>query len=212
MPSTLTRSSQVNADANAALQAFQLPLPLMAACAACDGGVKRTHLVDATMDGALLLELYSRDGVGAMISADFYEARPAALFCQLVPAEISAVALLQSKHSSRSASYCRGRSTQRLCTQQAGPCSSEIKPSVRKRYGCAVVAQGIRDAQAGDADGVAALLAPLEQKGILKPRSRETLLEELPWCARRCVEAACDPASLITVQNLSFTSLHPRCT
>ena len=25
------------------------------------------------MDGALLLELYSRDGVGTMLSADFYE-------------------------------------------------------------------------------------------------------------------------------------------
>ena len=49
----------------------------MAACAACDGGVKRTHLVDAHTDGALLLELYSRDGVGAMISADFYEVRAA---------------------------------------------------------------------------------------------------------------------------------------
>ena len=47
------------------------------------------------------------------------------------------------------------------------------------------LAQGIRDAQAADADGVAALLAPLEAKGILKPRSRETLLEELPWCALR---------------------------
>ena len=57
-------------------QAFRLPLPLLAACAACEGGVKRTHLVDATTDGALLLELYSRDGIGAMISADFYEARP----------------------------------------------------------------------------------------------------------------------------------------
>jgi hypothetical protein len=44
-------------------------------------------------------------------------------------------------------------------------------------------AQGIRDAHAADADGVAALLAPLEAKGILKPRSREALLEELPWCA-----------------------------
>ena len=54
----------------------------MAACAACDGGVKRTHLVDATTDGALLLELYSRDGVGAMISADFYEARSGRLVDQ----------------------------------------------------------------------------------------------------------------------------------
>ena len=67
--------SQDQAGGNAAAQAFQLPLPLMAACAACEGGVKRAHLVDATTDGALLLELYSRDGIGAMISADFYEAR-----------------------------------------------------------------------------------------------------------------------------------------
>jgi len=29
--------------------------------------------VDARVDGGLLLELYSRDGVGTMISADFYE-------------------------------------------------------------------------------------------------------------------------------------------
>ena len=36
-------------------------------------GVKRSHLLDARLDGGLLLELYSRDGVGTMISADFYE-------------------------------------------------------------------------------------------------------------------------------------------
>jgi amino-acid N-acetyltransferase len=36
-------------------------------------GVKRAHLVDARVDGGLLLELYSRDGVGTMVSADFYE-------------------------------------------------------------------------------------------------------------------------------------------
>ena len=52
-----------------------LPLPLIAACAACQKGVKRSHLVDAHMDGALLLELYSRDGVGTMFSTDFYEVR-----------------------------------------------------------------------------------------------------------------------------------------
>lgn len=50
-----------------------LPLPLIAACAACQKGVKRAHLVDARHDGGLLLELYSRDGVGTMLSADFYE-------------------------------------------------------------------------------------------------------------------------------------------
>lgn len=41
-------------------------------CTLC-AGVKRAHLLDARQDGGLLLELYSRDGVGTMISADFYE-------------------------------------------------------------------------------------------------------------------------------------------
>lgn len=58
-----------------------LPLPLIAACAACQKGVKRAHLVDARLDGALLLELYSRDGVGTMLSADFYEVCSTARRC-----------------------------------------------------------------------------------------------------------------------------------
>lgn len=37
------------------------------------GSVTRGHLIDARIDGGLLLELYSRDGVGTMISTDFYE-------------------------------------------------------------------------------------------------------------------------------------------
>ena len=40
---------------------------------ACPAGVKRSHLLDARLDGGLLLELYTRDGVVTMISADFYE-------------------------------------------------------------------------------------------------------------------------------------------
>jgi len=39
--------------------------------------VRRAHLVDARVDGGLLLELYSRDGMGTMISTDFYECAPA---------------------------------------------------------------------------------------------------------------------------------------
>lgn len=37
------------------------------------GAVTRGHLVDARVDGGVLLELYSRDGIGTMISTDFYE-------------------------------------------------------------------------------------------------------------------------------------------
>ena len=39
----------------------------------CRRGVKRTHLVDHNADGGLLLELFTRDGVGTLISAELYE-------------------------------------------------------------------------------------------------------------------------------------------
>ncbi|MCB1768893.1 MAG: amino-acid N-acetyltransferase, partial [Candidatus Competibacteraceae bacterium] len=37
------------------------------------GGVRRVHLLSRQVDGALLLELFTRDGVGALIAADRYE-------------------------------------------------------------------------------------------------------------------------------------------
>ena len=40
---------------------------------ACRNGVSRVHLVDRRIEGALLLELFSRDGVGTMINADTYD-------------------------------------------------------------------------------------------------------------------------------------------
>ncbi|MDH5711741.1 MAG: amino-acid N-acetyltransferase [Gammaproteobacteria bacterium] len=40
---------------------------------ACRSGVNRTHMISQNIDGALLLELYSRDGVGTLVSADNYE-------------------------------------------------------------------------------------------------------------------------------------------
>jgi amino-acid N-acetyltransferase len=42
---------------------------LPCAVRACDNGVKRAHLLSRHMDGALLLELFTRDGVGTMISS-----------------------------------------------------------------------------------------------------------------------------------------------
>lgn len=43
------------------------------AIAACHHGVRRAHLVDRHVDGGLLLELFTRDGIGTMITADVYE-------------------------------------------------------------------------------------------------------------------------------------------
>jgi amino-acid N-acetyltransferase len=42
---------------------------LPAAIRACDNGVKRAHLISRHHDGALLLELFTRDGVGTMIAS-----------------------------------------------------------------------------------------------------------------------------------------------
>jgi amino-acid N-acetyltransferase len=42
---------------------------LPAAIRACNNGVNRAHLISRHLDGALLLELFTRDGVGTMISA-----------------------------------------------------------------------------------------------------------------------------------------------
>ena len=40
---------------------------------ACSNAVDRVHIIDRRIDGALLLELFSRDGVGTMINADTYD-------------------------------------------------------------------------------------------------------------------------------------------
>ncbi|WP_440996169.1 amino-acid N-acetyltransferase [Arhodomonas sp. SL1] len=39
----------------------------------CHGGVRRVHLLDRDQDGALLMELFTRDGVGTLITAQSFE-------------------------------------------------------------------------------------------------------------------------------------------
>ena len=46
---------------------------LQYALRACQAGVQRTHLLKRALDGALLLELFTRDGVGTLINADLYD-------------------------------------------------------------------------------------------------------------------------------------------
>ena len=48
-------------------------LHLCSAVSACKKGVRRAHLISHETDGALLLELYTRDGSGTMITTDTYE-------------------------------------------------------------------------------------------------------------------------------------------
>lgn len=51
---------------------------LTAAVFACRGGVRRVHLLDASIEGVLLLELLTRDGIGTMVASDRYEGTRAA--------------------------------------------------------------------------------------------------------------------------------------
>ena len=46
---------------------------LTTALRACQGGVTRTHLIDAEVDGGIVLEAFTRDGIGTMVYADPYE-------------------------------------------------------------------------------------------------------------------------------------------
>lgn len=46
---------------------------LLAALDACKSGVKRTHVVSHKIDGALIQELFTRDGSGSLISQEPYE-------------------------------------------------------------------------------------------------------------------------------------------
>jgi len=52
---------------------------LAAAIQACRGGVPRAHLVSRQRDGSLLRELFTRDGVGTLVTSEAFEGvRPAA--------------------------------------------------------------------------------------------------------------------------------------
>ena len=46
---------------------------MQSAIHACRHGVQRAHLIDRNIDGGLLLELFTRDGVGSLITDDIYE-------------------------------------------------------------------------------------------------------------------------------------------
>ena len=48
-------------------------LHLTSALNACRHGVRRAHMISHNIDGALLLELYTRDGNGTLITSETYE-------------------------------------------------------------------------------------------------------------------------------------------
>ncbi len=72
------------AQAGAMLERRKLPdeirQHLATAVRACRSGVRRAHLIDRHIDGALLQELFTRDGIGTLVTAESYETlRPACI-------------------------------------------------------------------------------------------------------------------------------------
>ena len=69
----LTELSTRDAEALLASRRARLPpdvqLYLPCAIRACNNGVERAHMVSRHVDGALLLELFTRDGIGTMVAA-----------------------------------------------------------------------------------------------------------------------------------------------
>ncbi|MFK5949493.1 MAG: amino-acid N-acetyltransferase [Methylococcales bacterium] len=57
---------------------------LKAAIQSCQQGVKRAHLINRKIDGALLLELFTRDGTGTLISATPFESIRTATLSDIV--------------------------------------------------------------------------------------------------------------------------------
>jgi amino-acid N-acetyltransferase len=46
---------------------------LKSAVRVCNNGTRRVHVIDRRVDGALLLELFTRDGIGSLVNADVFE-------------------------------------------------------------------------------------------------------------------------------------------
>lgn len=64
---------QAQQHVNALKQLDEETQHLLYAIDACRQGVRRTHLINRHIDGALLLELFTRDGVGTLIGAETFE-------------------------------------------------------------------------------------------------------------------------------------------
>ena len=72
LPGQLTLA-QARSAADEGTQSPEVDRHLRTAVAACDAGVPRVHLVGREREGALLQELFTRDGVGTLVAADRYE-------------------------------------------------------------------------------------------------------------------------------------------
>lgn len=70
---TLLQSEKFLVKQKAATNSSNTYFSLKACHLACDGGIARSHVISANDEGALLKELFTRDGSGTMVHRDSYE-------------------------------------------------------------------------------------------------------------------------------------------
>ncbi len=83
---------------------LELKAALLAAKEAVREGVRRAHVVDGALDGALLAELFSRDGSGLLVSASPYD-----VVRQARPSDIPGIASLLKQEASHGTVVLRTR-------------------------------------------------------------------------------------------------------
>jgi len=76
---TLSQAEALLADDAAVKEHRGLYRRLKRAVQVCRSGVRRVHLMDYRIDGGLLLEIYTRDGIGTMVCSDTYDTMRKAL-------------------------------------------------------------------------------------------------------------------------------------
>ena len=140
---------------------------LAAAVHACRNGVRRAHILDGANDGALLQELFTRDGVGTMVSADAYdETRVAGVddvagIIQLIkPLEESGVLLRRSRDKLEN-EINQFTVMERDGTIIACAAMYEFPGSDAVELGCLAVHPSYRNGERGDA-----LLAEVESRAL----------------------------------------------
>ncbi|GMH38195.1 hypothetical protein BSKO_06079 [Bryopsis sp. KO-2023] len=145
-----------------------LPRPVLMSVMACDQGVKRAHLVNAEVDGGLLLELYTRDGIGTMISTDFYQGiRPA------VPADLRDIQELLEPLA------LEGTTVRRSAEELAGDLNNfKVFEQEGKVLGCALVKEVGLCAEGGRVIEVAAFCVHPSMRGQGKGDSMLEYIEQ----------------------------------
>ncbi len=133
----LTCSQAEKLLARAGALAGDVTLYLPRAVSACRAGVKRAHLISRHADGALLLELFTRRGVGTMLTQDPLEKLRPARIDDIGGVLRAAGTARGRRHAGQARTRSAGNGNRALLRARARPRDRRLRRalSVRRRHG-----------------------------------------------------------------------------